>query len=292
MAGRVKSRVSIGVVVALICAASLVGAEPNAHAAGTGQYGRPEWLPLRHAAGGGTFKNGCTYLSPYAPENICDDDRTGALKYHPWWALDLMVAKGSPVYAAGAGKASLHPLPNSSGYGNYIEVDHGKYGRTLYGHLSAFKVSNGAWVDQNTRIGLSGNSGTFAYHLHFEKVNQGGRFGRSGTSVDPGALKACHGTSLTSYPQEWRVPSWKGMHWGVHKGGYSDGTYPSCGAPRNHGDLSGDGIVNITDLSILLTHWAPDVHIPRNTGGDVNGSGTVDIYDLSILLTHYGDVSP
>jgi hypothetical protein len=50
------------------------------------------------------------------------------------------------------------------------------------------------------------------------------------------------------------------------------------------GDLNKDGIVNITDLSILLTNWgrtnAPDQ--------DVNNDGTVNIFDLSVLLSNYG----
>ena len=51
------------------------------------------------------------------------------------------------------------------------------------------------------------------------------------------------------------------------------------------GDANGDGVVNITDLSILLSHW----NKPATTSqGDCNGDGVVNITDLSILLSHWG----
>jgi len=48
------------------------------------------------------------------------------------------------------------------------------------------------------------------------------------------------------------------------------------------GDINSDGVVNIFDLSILLSNWGA-------TGGaaDINKDGRVDIFDLSILLTNW-----
>lgn len=58
------------------------------------------------------------------------------------------------------------------------------------------------------------------------------------------------------------------------------------GSAASSGDLNGDGKVNITDLSILLSHWnATGVPV---TQGDVNADGKVNITDLSILLSHWG----
>lgn len=59
-----------------------------------------------------------------------------------------------------------------------------------------------------------------------------------------------------------------------------------AGTAANTGDLNSDGKVNITDLSIMLSHW-------NNTGvpvtqGDVNADGKVNLTDLSILLSHWG----
>jgi outer membrane protein assembly factor BamB len=49
------------------------------------------------------------------------------------------------------------------------------------------------------------------------------------------------------------------------------------------GDLNHDGIVNITDLSIMLSNWGT-----TNAVADINSDGIVNITDLSILLSHWG----
>jgi cell division protein FtsN len=48
------------------------------------------------------------------------------------------------------------------------------------------------------------------------------------------------------------------------------------------GDLNGDGVVNIFDLSILLSNWGTS-----NPDADINNDGTVNIFDLSILLSNW-----
>ena len=49
------------------------------------------------------------------------------------------------------------------------------------------------------------------------------------------------------------------------------------------GDINGDGRVDITDLSILLSNYGTS-----NTQADINKDGKVDVLDLSILLSNYG----
>lgn len=49
------------------------------------------------------------------------------------------------------------------------------------------------------------------------------------------------------------------------------------------GDTNGDGHVNISDLSILLTNFGTSV-----SSCDFNHDGTINVFDLSILLSHYG----
>lgn len=49
------------------------------------------------------------------------------------------------------------------------------------------------------------------------------------------------------------------------------------------GDINNDGVVNIFDLSILLSDWNT-----TSAAADLNGDGTVNIFDLSILLSHWG----
>lgn len=54
----------------------------------------------------------------------------------------------------------------------------------------------------------------------------------------------------------------------------------------NRADINRDGVVNVTDLSILLSNYGRDKHF--NHKADINKDGRVDITDLSILLTNYG----
>jgi hypothetical protein len=49
------------------------------------------------------------------------------------------------------------------------------------------------------------------------------------------------------------------------------------------GDLNADNLVNIFDLSIMLSKYNT-----TNATADLNSDGTVNIFDLSILLSHYG----
>ena len=70
------------------------------------------------------------------------------------------------VFAAASGYA--FNATNPGGYGTYIMVFHGNGYVTLYGHLSASKVSDGQYVKQGQTIAISGNSGNGVTHLHFE----------------------------------------------------------------------------------------------------------------------------
>ena len=52
------------------------------------------------------------------------------------------------------------------------------------------------------------------------------------------------------------------------------------------GDVNSDSVVNIFDLSILLSNWNG---VGRSRAqGDLDGNSTVNIFDLSILLSNWG----
>ncbi|MBX4201597.1 hypothetical protein KW803_01720 [Candidatus Saccharibacteria bacterium] len=53
--------------------------------------------------------------------------------------------------------------------------------------------------------------------------------------------------------------------------------------PNLPGDVNNDNVVDITDLSTILTYFNT-----TDTRGDADSSGRVDITDLSIVLSHYG----
>lgn len=52
------------------------------------------------------------------------------------------------------------------------------------------------------------------------------------------------------------------------------------------GDVNGDGLVNISDLSILAAHFGQSGQT-RSTG-DLDGNGAVNIFDLSVLAQYWG----
>jgi len=53
------------------------------------------------------------------------------------------------------------------------------------------------------------------------------------------------------------------------------------------GDLNGDGVVDVSDLLILLANWGP---CPRSAAcpADLNGDSVVDVSDLLLLLANWG----
>jgi hypothetical protein len=51
------------------------------------------------------------------------------------------------------------------------------------------------------------------------------------------------------------------------------------------GDLNGDGVINVFDLSIFLSHWNQS---GSGLAEDFNNDGNVNVFDLSIMLSNYG----
>lgn len=60
----------------------------------------------------------------------------------------------------------------------------------------------------------------------------------------------------------------------------------ACGrAAGSCGDLTFDGVTDLSDLAFLLTGFG------RGNGGDLDGDADTDLSDLGILLAHFGDSS-
>lgn len=55
------------------------------------------------------------------------------------------------------------------------------------------------------------------------------------------------------------------------------------------GDVNGDGVVDLTDLAILLSHFGTSSGASLENG-DLNGDEVVDLTDLAILLSQFGTV--
>jgi murein DD-endopeptidase MepM/ murein hydrolase activator NlpD len=85
---------------------------------------------------------------------------------HP--GIDLSGAYGTPIYATADGTV-LRAGWNSGGYGNLVEVDHGRGITTRYGHMSAIMVSAGQHITRGQQVGRMGSTGrSTGNHLHYE----------------------------------------------------------------------------------------------------------------------------
>lgn len=81
--------------------------------------------------------------------------------------LDMAGAHGEPIYAAATGRVVR--AGRFAGYGNCIDIDHGRGIITRYGHLSAINVQVGDKVAMGEKIGGMGSTGrSTGTHLHYE----------------------------------------------------------------------------------------------------------------------------
>ena len=81
--------------------------------------------------------------------------------------VDYAAPIGTPVRTVGDGIVDFAGRQN--GYGNVVQVQHGKERSTLYAHLSRIDVKQGQRVEQGQSIGAVGMTGwTTGPHLHFE----------------------------------------------------------------------------------------------------------------------------
>lgn len=82
--------------------------------------------------------------------------------------IDIRAPRGTPVYAAEAGRV-IHAGGGLGDYGRVVILKHvGRYS-TVYAHHDALRVSKGEFVEKGDLIGTVGTSGNASGpHLHFE----------------------------------------------------------------------------------------------------------------------------
>jgi murein DD-endopeptidase MepM/ murein hydrolase activator NlpD len=113
--------------------------------------------------------------SPYGWRN---DPISGVRRFHG--AIDMAAVIGTPVKAAIDGRVST--VGYNATYGRFIILSHSDGLQTMYAHLSAASVKEGAAVKQGVKIGEVGNTGySTGPHLHFAVY-------KNGRAVDPREL--------------------------------------------------------------------------------------------------------
>jgi murein DD-endopeptidase MepM/ murein hydrolase activator NlpD len=81
--------------------------------------------------------------------------------------VDLASPTGTPIYATADGIVDRAEW--SGGYGNMVEIDHGKGIATRYGHMSRIAAHAGERVKRGDLIGYVGSTGrSTGSHLHYE----------------------------------------------------------------------------------------------------------------------------
>ena len=96
---------------------------------------------------------------------IRSDPFNGTARMHA--GVDISGPTGTPIYATADGIISH--AGRAGGYGNMIEVNHGKGIATRYGHLSRIMVGDNTRVVRGQLIGLMGSTGrSTGPHLHYE----------------------------------------------------------------------------------------------------------------------------
>ncbi|MDR6113340.1 M23 family metallopeptidase [Sphingomonas sp. NCPPB 2930] len=81
--------------------------------------------------------------------------------------VDIPGPVGTPIYATADG--IVDHAGWQGGYGNLVEINHGKGIATRYGHLSKILVADGARVTRGQLIALMGSTGrSTGPHLHYE----------------------------------------------------------------------------------------------------------------------------
>ena len=118
---------------------------------------------------------GCTDVSIEPADSSCPGG-------HWHSGVDLAAPRGTSVYATAPG--SVHVIVSATGFGLHVVIDHGGGLQSLYGHLEAVSVPDGADVRAGDLIGAVGTSGnSTGPHLHFE-------IDRNGVAEDPRSLVA------------------------------------------------------------------------------------------------------
>lgn len=158
----------------------------------------PFAVRIRHAADSLSDMRRLTDAARYVPfKRPTRDARTTSgfgVRFDPFngrpalhQGQDFAAPLNTPVHATAPGVVSFAGV--RSGYGNTVEIDHGRGFKTRYAHLNALAVQTGQPVALGQRIGAMGTSGrSTGVHLHYEvwlngRAQNPARFLRAGDQI-------------------------------------------------------------------------------------------------------------
>ncbi|MEM5515993.1 M23 family metallopeptidase [Henriciella sp. AS95] len=113
--------------------------------------------------------DGKVVLTPVPMNNACMTSGFGKRSGRVHKGLDVKARPGSQIYSAAPG--IIREADYSTGFGNYIVIDHGQGIFTRYAHMSGFSpgIHQGMSIGFGQPLGLIGQSGNATgIHLHFE----------------------------------------------------------------------------------------------------------------------------
>ncbi|MBQ5398525.1 MAG: peptidoglycan DD-metalloendopeptidase family protein [Ruminococcus sp.] len=123
--------------------------------------------------GSGTSSGGFIWPLPYT-SNVTSGYGARWGRFHSGIDIAAGGCYGQSIVAADGGTVEWAGY-DSSGYGNYVIINHGNGYKTLYGHCSSLYVSAGQSVSQGQSIAAVGSTGdSTGPHLHFEVRTSGG----------------------------------------------------------------------------------------------------------------------
>ncbi|MFM6853840.1 MAG: M23 family metallopeptidase [Sphingopyxis sp.] len=117
--------------------------------------------------------------------------------------IDIPGPIGTPIYATADG--TIGRAQWVTGYGRYVEVEHGNGIQTRYGHMSALAVQSGQRVRRGDIVGYMGSTGrSTGSHLHYEVRIAGAPVNPIPFVADDGVMVAAagHGDTALGGPRE------------------------------------------------------------------------------------------
>lgn len=119
-------------------------------------------------------------IQPMINQNLVRTSSGFGWRIHPFYKIkvfhagfDFAAPVGTEIHATGDGVVEKVEN-NLHGYGKMVLINHGYGYKTLYAHMSEFKVVPGQMVKRGQVIGLVGNTGlSTGPHLHYEVWKNG-----------------------------------------------------------------------------------------------------------------------